>query len=223
MGFIIVWLVFLVRYLMVLRRRFRTERERQLIVTRPRVKARLGGSTLVSLPEAHVNNEKTYLAKLIHPYHFYQQAKKMPGVGVAPGEMTLDPKQRKMLEAALVEHEEVYTFIDPDGVGEAFLTPGPQLFSWAYILKTIGVVSLTTGLCLWAKHEIAMLVFLYTGLGVLYYQLGERYTVDLDDWIKPVKETTMAEQVARPQVQEEVAEAMELRELADNPLKLEDL
>lgn len=221
MGFIAVWFVLLIRYAIVVRRRFRAERERQLIITRPKVAVRLGGSTLVQVQKEGNNREEAYAAKLIHPYHFYQQATQASGSGVAPGEMTLRPRQREKLETDLLKHEEVYAFIDPQRKGEPFLTPGPQLFSWTYLGKSLGVILLAAFICWRGNHTIITMVTMYTALGILFYQLGGRYPNGLHEWIEPVHKLLDTKQGARPQVQTDVEEAdLELPPLEDQPKKI---
>lgn len=193
---------------------------RQSIITRPKVAARLEGSTLVKAQGAGNSNEDAYAAELVHPYHFYQQATKIAGVKIAPGEMTLRPRQREKLEAELLRYEEVYAFIDPQGEEEAFLTPGPPLFGWSYVGKALVVALLAAGLCLRVDVGVMTLVIMYTALGILYAQLGGRYADGLHDWIEPVNKIIDSGQGAGPQVQGEVTETLELHELADERLKV---
>lgn len=205
-----------------LNKRFRAERERQKIITRPKVIARMGDVSLVKAPPDKNDEQESFFAELEVPYQFYQQATPVAGTRVAPGEMRLKPTQSTMLNYTLTQHPEVYAFIDPKGEAEPCLTPGPSLFGWAYILKVLLVVIVTAALGWWLEQGFAMMVVLWTAIGVLTNQFGEFYTTDLHKWLEPVNTVAEApEQMARPQVQTDVDEAsLELPPLEDQPKKI---
>ena len=132
--------------------------------------------------------------------------------------MTLSPKQRDKLEAELIKHKELYAFVDPQKKEDAVLTPGPELFSWSYLGKVM-IVCLGLFVIGWLVGETFItVVMLYLSFAILMYQIKGHYPKGLHNWLEPVG----TKKEARPQVPGEVFETMELRELADYPIKVED-
>lgn len=222
MGAIIVGVMLFFQVLRSLNKRFRAERERQKIITRPKAVARTGKVSMIKAPLTKKDEQESFYAELEQPYHFYQQATPVAGTRVAPGDMRLKPKQSELLVKTLAEHGEVYAFMDPAGEAVPCLTPGPSLFGWAYILKVLLIVIAATSLGWWLGMGFAMMVVLMTAIGVLTNQFGEFYTTDLHEWLEPVNTVAEApEQQARPQVQTDVDEAnLELPPLEDQPKKI---
>lgn len=234
MGAFLIGAVLFFQVLRSLNKRFRAERERQKIITRPKAIARTGEVSMIKAPLAKKDEQESFYAELEQPYHFYQQAAPVAGTRVAPGEMRLKPTQSTMLNYTLTQHPEVYAFIDPKGEAAPCLTPGPSLFGWAYILKVLLVVIVTAALGWWLEQGFAMMVVLWTAIGVLTNQFGEFYTTDLHKWLEPVNTVAEApEQQAQPsekafipsiveeQVQTDVEEAnLVLPPLEDQPKKI---
>jgi hypothetical protein len=212
----------LVQCLVIFRKRFNAERKRQIIITRPRVRARLGGSTLVKHQQETEDKEEAFAAKLVHSYSYYQQAEKFWGSDIAPGGMTLSPRQRDKLEAELVKHEELYAFVDPQKKEDVVLTPGPELFSLSYLGKVMAVCLGLVAISWVVGEAFISVVVLYLSFIILMYQVKGHYPKGLHNWLDLIGPTNVAKKEAGPQVQGEVMETMELRELADNPLKVED-
>ncbi|MTB52313.1 hypothetical protein [Lewinella sp. W8] len=166
--------------------RIKAERARQMVVTQPKTYARL--STKRKLVKRQVKNKKNEMETyweptLQEPYTYFQKGTAKQAIRVAPGEMKLSEKQAWELESFLYEHESVRVYVDPDEQDSVFLTPGPKLFSWGYLIKSIALLSVP--LILIRVYFEPVFAIWSVGICASFFEawLGQRYRKELQGYL----------------------------------------
>jgi hypothetical protein len=137
------------RIIPLIRQRFRTERSRQMIMTRPRTVARLEENRRLVKRVVERKNQDPVIyweARLREPFTYFQRGQLRQRSTIAPGTMRLNRKQALALEAFLQNRNALLAYLEPKGEASAYLTPGPPLLSWRSMITGLAWCSFR---CCW--------------------------------------------------------------------------
>jgi hypothetical protein len=206
------------RIIPLIRQRFRTERSRQMIMTRPRTVARLEENRRLVKRVVERKNQDPVIyweARLREPFTYFQRGQLRQRSTIAPGTMRLNRKQALALEAFLQNRNALLAYLEPKGEASAYLTPGPPLLSWRSMITGLALVFFPLLLAFLLPLPVLTVVCTLLSASMFEAWMGPNYVTEIHPYLmsaSPFGEVTFTPKTPEERVELNSREGLPISE-----------